>query len=109
MTAQRRRTPDGDLREMGRYFQALRDVLRLRILLTLAASGEMSVTELARALRISQPLVSFHLRPLRVLGLVRVRRAGRVVYCSIDMDEIRRRLDEFCEMLSGTASMNEHH
>ncbi len=100
MAVQRRKALDGDLRAMTRYFYALKDILRLRILMTLAGSGEMTVTELARALHISQPLVSFHLRPLRVLGLLQVRRSGREVYCSVNLPEIRRRQDEFMEMLT---------
>jgi len=85
---------------MARYFYALKDILRLRILVTLAGSGEMTVTELARTLRVSQPLVSFHLRPLRMLELVQVRRAGREVYCSVNVPEIQRRQDEFMQMLA---------
>ena len=104
MVAQRRTALDGELREMARYFYALKDILRLRILLMLAESGEMTVTELARALRVSQPLVSFHLRPLRVIGLVQVRRSGREVYCSLNMAEIRRRQAEFVETLTRAAT-----
>jgi DNA-binding transcriptional ArsR family regulator len=89
-----------ELREMARYFYALKVILRLRILVTLAGSGEMTVTELARALHVSQPLVSFHLRPLRTLNLVQVRRAGREAYCSVNLPEIQRRQDEFMEMLT---------
>jgi DNA-binding transcriptional ArsR family regulator len=40
------------------------------------AGGERSVTEVARALRAPQPLASKHLRVLRRVGLVRVRRDG---------------------------------
>ena len=100
MVAQRRMLLDGELREVARYFYALKDILRLRILVMLAESGEMTVTELARALHVSQPLVSFHLRPLRVIGLVQVRRSGREVYCSLNMSEIQRRQAEFLEMLT---------
>ena len=99
MVVQQQKTPDGELREIARYFYALKDVLRLRILVTLASSGEMTVTELARALHISQPLVSFHLRPLRLLDLVQVRRAGREVHCSVNMPEIQHYMDKFMEML----------
>ncbi len=101
MVVRRRKTPDEQLRETTRYFYALKDILRLRILVTLASSGEMTVTELSRALHVSQPLVSFHLRPLRVLDLVQVRRSGREVYCSLNLPEIRRRQLEFLEMLTG--------
>jgi ArsR family transcriptional regulator len=103
MAVQQRKALDGELREMARYFHALKDILRLRILVTLAGSGEMTVTELSRALHVSQPLVSFHLRPLRVLGLIQVRRAGREVHCSLNLPEIRRRQAEFLEMLSEAA------
>jgi DNA-binding transcriptional ArsR family regulator len=88
-----------ELKEIARYFYALKDVLRLRILLVLASGKEMTVTELAQTLRVSQPLVSFHLRPLRLLELVQVRRVGREVYCSLNLSEIRHRQDAFVEML----------
>jgi len=59
----------------------------------------VTVTDLAQTLRVSQPLISFHLRPLRALDLVRVRRAGREMYYSVNLPEIRRRQDAFLEML----------
>ena len=90
-----------ELREIARYFHALKDLLRLRVLVTLAERGEMTVTELARTLRVSQPLISFHLRPLRLIGLVQVRPVGREVYCSVDLSEIQRRQDEFMQLLTG--------
>lgn len=101
MAVQRRRSTDGELREMARYFHALKDILRLRILLTLTDSGEMTVTDLAQVLRVSQPLVSFHLRLLRVLDVVRVRRAGREVYYSVNLPEIQDRQSQFLALLTG--------
>jgi len=92
--------PDDELREMARYFYALKDILRLRILVVLAENGEMTVTRLARTLHVSQPLISFHLRALRLLDLVQVRRAGREVYCSVNLLEIQRRQAEFMERLT---------
>lgn len=107
MTGQAR-TPSGEqLRALARYFYALKDLMRLRILVTLSEQGEMTVTELARALHVSQPLVSFHLRPLRAQGLVRVRRAGREVYCSVARAEIRRRQAEFLALLGADDEVND--
>jgi DNA-binding transcriptional ArsR family regulator len=106
MAGQRAEMSIAELREIGRYFYALKDVLRLRILLTLADSGEMTVTELAHTLRVSQPLVSFHLRPLRLLDLVQVRRAGREVYCSVNLPEIQRYQSEFMALLTQAAESN---
>ena len=104
MVIQQSKSLDDELREMARYFHALKDIMRLRILATLTASGEMTVTELARSLRVSQPLISFHLRPLRLLDLVQVRRAGREVYCSLNLPEIQCRQDEFVNVLTGRQS-----
>jgi len=105
MAVQQCQTSGEELREMARYFYALKGILRLRILVTLSSNEEMTVTELARALHISQPLVSFHLRPLRLLGLVQVRRVGRGVYCSLNLPEIERRQDEFIALLTGAAAL----
>jgi DNA-binding transcriptional ArsR family regulator len=38
----------------------------------------------------SQPRISWHLRMLRVGGVVRTRRDGRQVYCSLDVDNLAR-------------------
>lgn len=106
--AQARQTRERELRELTRHFYILKDILRLRILLALADNREMTVTGLARALRISQPLVSFHLRPLRVTGLVQVRRVGREVYYSLNLAEIQRRQAEFMELLTGAVNERQH-
>jgi DNA-binding transcriptional ArsR family regulator len=100
VVVQQGKSLDDELREMARYFHALKDIMRLRILATLAASGEMTVTELARSLRVSQPLISFHLRPLRLLDLVQIRRAGREVHYSLNLPEIQHRQDEFVNALT---------
>jgi ArsR family transcriptional regulator len=92
---------------LGRFFYALKDIMRLRILYALASEGELTVTALARALAISQPLVSFHLRRLRLLELVDVRRCGREVFCSLNDAEIAARLDEFASLLSSASERAE--
>jgi DNA-binding transcriptional ArsR family regulator len=50
---------------------------RRRQILSYLAMRERPVGEIAAALRFRQPSVSKHLRVLRNVGLVRVRRAGR--------------------------------
>jgi len=57
-------------------FNAVAEPRRRQILDELA-DGERSVNDLVRQVRLSQPLVSKHLRVLREVGLVRVREAGR--------------------------------
>jgi len=83
--------------ELPDHFLALANPTRLRILQRLGAVGEESVNDLAVHLRMSQPRISWHLRMLRVGGVVRTRRDGRQVYCSLDVENIgreRARLDQ---------------
>lgn len=74
-------------------FQALSDATRLRIIWALAA-GEQSVTQLVLSLGVSQPAVSHHLRMLRNLRLVKVRRSGRHSNYVLDDGHIDRLLKE---------------
>src|SRR6266849_641698 len=74
------------LRELRSYYRALGDVNRLRIVQILVTEGEQPVSELARRLRISQPLMSWHLRRLRRAGIVRTERVGREVRCTFDRE-----------------------
>jgi tellurite resistance protein TerB len=76
------------LREFRAHFQGLASLTRLRILEFLAGAGELSVQELADSLGVSQPRLSWHLRMLRRGQLVRTRRVGRVVLCSIHREGI---------------------
>ncbi|MCI1749485.1 MAG: metalloregulator ArsR/SmtB family transcription factor [Acidipropionibacterium sp.] len=64
-------------------FRALSTGSRLRILLTLV-EDDATVTEIVQATGLSQPLVSQHLRTLRDLRLVRVRRTGREAHYSLE-------------------------
>jgi ArsR family transcriptional regulator len=79
-----------DYTELKEMLKALGDNARLNITHALAAGGEVKVTELALRLAVSQPLVSWHLAILRRHGLVRTRRHGREVYCSLDLERFRR-------------------
>src|SRR5438874_578302 len=72
------------LRELKAFHRALGDVTRLRVVQILATEGEFPVSELVRRLRISAPLMSWHLRRLTHAGIVRTERVGREVRCSFD-------------------------
>ena len=65
---------------VAKYFRALGDPTRLRILELLQAEGELSVGALARQLGLAQPKVSNHLACLRWCGFVTTRREHRVIY-----------------------------
>jgi DNA-binding transcriptional ArsR family regulator len=76
------RLPDSPARSdlVAKYFRALGDPTRLRILGLLQAEGELSAGELTRRLGQPQPKVSNHLACLRWCGFVATRRQHRLVY-----------------------------
>jgi ArsR family transcriptional regulator, cadmium/lead-responsive transcriptional repressor len=65
---------------VAKYFRALGDPTRLRILRLLQADGELSAGDLTRRLGQPQPKVSNHLACLRWCGFVVTRRDHRVIY-----------------------------
>jgi DNA-binding transcriptional ArsR family regulator len=85
--------------ELPDHFLAFANPTRLRILERLGSVGEESVNDLAAFLHMSQPRISWHLRMLRVGGVIRTRREGRQVYCSLDVDNIARERAQLDQML----------
>jgi DNA-binding transcriptional ArsR family regulator len=62
---------------------------RRREILDFLASGERPVGDIVAGLRMEQPSVSKHLRVLRNVGLVRVRRNGRHMMYRTNAEAIR--------------------
>lgn len=81
---------------LAETFQALGDSSRVQIVWALS-KGELCVGDLAELLEMSQPAISHHLRTLRNLKLVRVRREGRTSHYSLDDQHIDRLLKEGIE------------
>jgi DNA-binding transcriptional ArsR family regulator len=77
-------------------------VTRLRIVRRLAQSPA-TVTDLVELVDLSQPLVSWHLRTLRVAGLIETRRVGREVICSLRHDVFERYARRQDELLTPAA------
>ena len=91
--------------ELSDHFLALANVTRLRILERLGEVREENVNDLAVHLRMSQPRISWHLRMLRVGGVVRTRRDGRQVYCSLDVEGMARARELLDELIGVTQKM----
>ena len=68
-------------------FGTLSDASRLRIIDSLL-QGEQSVGKIASTLRMTESAVSHQLRRLRDMRLVRIRKAGRQVFYSLDDDHV---------------------
>jgi DNA-binding transcriptional ArsR family regulator len=95
-------------RELPDHFLAFANPTRLRILERLGKVGEVSVNDLAEHLHMSQPRISWHLRMLRVGGVVRTRRDGRQVYCSLDVENIARERTHLDQLLGIEDRMKVH-
>lgn len=80
--------PLDDARAVARFFQALADPTRVRLLKALA-DGEWCVTDLTGALHMDQPAVSHQLKYLRDMGLVRWKKDGRHVYYTLGDSHLR--------------------
>jgi len=79
-------TPDA--RTVARFFQALADPTRVRML-TALAHGEWCVSDLTSALEMDQPAVSHQLKYLREMNLVRWQKHGRHVYYTLGDQHLR--------------------
>jgi len=62
---------------------------RRRDILAFLAPDERPVTDIVDALELAQPSVSKHLKVLRDVGLVHVRREGRQIFYRTNADAIR--------------------
>jgi len=77
--------------DIERYFKALADTTRLRIL-KLLENGELCVCDLTAALEMTQPNISFHLGTLKAVGLLSDRRFGRWSYYSLELEDMMSRV-----------------
>ena len=81
VAAARKQLPsETETAEVAELFRLIGDPVRARILYALTGAEEMCVGDLALAVGVPENSVSYALRLLRTAGVVRKRRAGRLVY-----------------------------
>ena len=97
--------------QMAAVFKVLADQTRCRLMAAIIEAGELCVCDLAATVEMSESNISHHLRVLRANGLVRARRAGKMVFYSPDdahirllLDITREHVEHGPEDLSGEAS-----
>jgi DNA-binding transcriptional ArsR family regulator len=88
---------------VAKYFRALGDPTRVRILELLRERGELSVGELVARLGQSQPKVSNHLACLRWCGFVHTRRDHPTVYYRVADERVTQLLALAHALLSDNA------
>ncbi len=94
VAATRRRlpsTPETD--RLADWFKVLGDATRARILYAVLEAGELCVCDLAATVDVPESTVSHALRWLRSAGVVRARRAGKMMYYRLDDEHVRLLLD----------------
>jgi DNA-binding transcriptional ArsR family regulator len=94
VAAASQRIPSADETDrLAEWFRVLGDPTRTRILYALLEAGELCVSDLAAAIDTAESTVSHALRWLRSSRAVRSRRAGRLMYYSLDDTHVRMLLD----------------
>ena len=76
------------LYDLAELFKVFGDSTRIKIICSLFES-EMCVCDLSVLLNISQSAISHQLRVLKSARLVKFRRAGKVIYYSLDDEHIK--------------------
>jgi DNA-binding transcriptional ArsR family regulator len=94
-----------DVRRLRVLYRALGDETRLRAIGLLAEVGPMPVGELSTRVGLSQPLISWHLRILRLAGVIDTRRQGREVICRLRTAAFEELHETEARLIGGTAGI----
>ena len=94
-----------DLRRLRTFYRALGDETRLRMIGLLAEIGPMPVNELSSRVALSQPLISWHLRILRLAGVVDTQRQGRATICRLRRAAFEELHGVEARLIGGTAGV----
>lgn len=94
-----------DLRRLRTLYRALGDETRLRVIGLMAEIGPLPVRELSARVGLSQPLISWHLRILRLAGLIDTERHGREVICRLRTAAFEELHDTEARLIGGTAGV----
>ena len=76
------------LTNLAALFKVFGDPTRIRILHTLLLRQELCVQEIAGLLEMTQSAISHQLRVLKQADLVKFRRSGKTIYCSLADDHV---------------------
>ena len=106
MTTSRISAGERDLRSLRTLYRALGDETRLRMIGLMAELGPVPVKTLSARVGLSQPLISWHLRILRLAGLIDTRRQGREVICKLRLAAFEELHEAEARLVAGTAGMD---
>jgi ArsR family transcriptional regulator, lead/cadmium/zinc/bismuth-responsive transcriptional repressor len=101
-SAKGRALPTDDVDRITELFRLIGEPTRVRLLYALVEAGEMCVCDLAAVVDAPETSVSHALRLLRMAGIVRTRRDGRMIFYSLTDAHVRILLDVTTEHLHHT-------
>jgi DNA-binding transcriptional ArsR family regulator len=107
MTVPRDAGSQFDLRRMRTLYRALGDETRLQIISLLAEHRQLPVNELSARVGLSQPLISWHLRILRLADLISTQRHGRETLCTLRLAAFAELREAEARLISGTSRIGE--
>ena len=82
-----------------RLLDAVRDSIRLQIILLLGKGKALNVTEIAGHFRISRPAISHHLKVLKDAGIVRSEKTGQEIYYRVDVNRVVSGLHHIADLI----------
>ena len=86
--------------EMAELFRVLGDPTRIEILRLLSEDDEVACTTLEQVLPISKSTISYHIKALRTVGLLTVRKDGRYYHYTLRRDRLDAILPRFFGFLA---------
>lgn len=96
---------ESELRRLRVLYRALGDSTRLRVIGLLAERGPLTVSDLSVGVALSQPLISWHLRILRLAGLIDTTRQGRQTICRLRTAAFEELHEAEARLISGTSGL----
>ncbi len=91
---------DKELPRLMKIFESLSDEKRLQILYLLSFR-EMCNCELTAAIKSTQPNLTYHIKKLENVGLVKKRRDGKFIYYSLDWAWDTRKFGKIIKLMTG--------
>jgi len=85
--------------EIAELFRALGDPTRIEILRHLSLADEVACTTLDDILPISKSTISYHIKALKTVGLLTVRKDGRWYHYTLQRDRLEAILPGFFDLL----------
>jgi ArsR family transcriptional regulator, arsenate/arsenite/antimonite-responsive transcriptional repressor len=81
------------LRIAMRKFRAVSHPMRMAIIGMLTDLPKMNVTQIYTQLKLDQPAVSFHLKLLKMSGILIGKREGKEIYYSLNRENLTKLID----------------